>query len=303
MLIFSKFSFNLFYILCLTVVYCKNNHFICYEGNEWKNIESRSSYNETTIKRNNLLIFEELLDFNDINTEKYYVDIGTSNFHATPSNGFDWDLKYKGVCVEPNLDLMSNILKHRSCRGVVNPISDRMNEEVYVKSGDHSTNSIIDQLDIKDQTKDQLKSSNVRKVSTVTLDAMLTYLGAPKVIDMLIIHCSSKLKIIQQLHTSQYRFTTIFLYKPDREIHKELVNLGYWFFNKYTSVGRCIYIHYTIKHFELLMDIRKKYEMNEYYTNWQKLPHLYLTQPAWEKDLKYLKTYKTITTTTTEINE
>ena len=301
----------LYYIMLFNILYIIFSNangvetYSSYESNEWKTIKSRNIYNEKEgVERAHFMTHTKLLHMDIINTTKYYVDIGTSSFMTTPSNALDWDLNFSGICVEPNLKFMDIIIKKRSCKGVSNPISNIMNELVYFKSGNEETSEIMSNSQSSNYTKDQLKVHKIRLVNTVTLDAMLNHFKASRVIDMLIIHCSTKLKIIQSLNTSQYMFNTIFIHQPNREMHQVLVNQGYWFLDKFSRNGECIYIHYSIDNFELLMELRiTVLEDNDYYTNWHKTQHLYLLYPKWEKNLKFFKTYISTTTTISEIDE
>ncbi len=231
---------------------------------------------------------EFILLLNSYKKDGYFVDLAANDYSFLSNTaGIEKYYKWKGICIEPNFQYHENLLKHRKCTLVSNPVYSKNNHVVHFHLDDWASGIVGEDMDNKKEEKLDLK------LQTVTLQEILDYLKAPKVIDYLSLDVEGgEMHVMQHLlHNTDYIFLTMTVERPTPHLHSLLNKHGYWMLTQlplqtdplYGNIrkkfGEIVYIHKNHPMFEEHMI---KYRPSAE-TTWYDQDHPFLNRPVWSK--------------------
>lgn len=220
----------------------------------------------------------------------FFVDLAANHFKAR-SNSYnveqynDWN----GLCIEPNPIYLIGLLSNRKCIIFVNPVSGATNELVKFRfHHDGLFGGIVgSEFDNKDGTSSNSSSSATPidvSLYTVTLEQLLDFVEAPKIVDYLSLDVEGAEEItLRHFKFSKYVFTMITVERPNQRLHSLLSFNGYLFvYTLKGGFGDCLYVHHTI---EDVHSIMRKYHSPTRIPGWDRHHRPYLLEPSWNSSI------------------
>eukprot|EP01036_Dinobryon_divergens_P025675 gene25675-34248_t len=206
----------------------------------------------------------------------FFVDLAANHYKAR-SNSYnieqydDWN----GLCIEPNPSYLLGLLSYRKCLIFVNPVSDKLNEIVKFRFHHDGLFGGIEDED--------------SYLYTVTLETLLDFVEAPKVVDYLSLDVEgAEENVLRHFNFSKYNFSMITVERPNQRLHSRLTAHGYLFvYTLKGGFGDCLYIHHAL---EDASSIMKKYHSPTRVPGWDRHHRPYLLSPPWNTSI-----YNTIT--------
>ena len=193
----------------------------------------------------------------------YFVDLAASS-GISSNNTFvmEINLNWKGICIEPNPTFFERLKKNRKCI-LTNYVVDKKNDkEVKFRIDNGQLGGIVDKDTDNNYTyrKEQLKNANIRIFKTKTLEYILDFYNAPKIIDYLSLDIEgAEERALINFPFNKYKFLTITIERPSEKLEKLLFKNGYIFVMKSKKVNYdSFYIHESIPNFKKIK--REKYE-------------------------------------------
>lgn len=195
--------------------------------------------------------------------EGYFVDIGATNgVHINNTYYMEKNLKWRGVCIEPQSDFFSKLCKNRTC-ACLDVVLDSCEQTVEFFDGDTEgctaggiiatdTDNTPNHIHIQHLPKNM---KHLRK--TKPLDMVLKECGAPPVIDYLSIDVEgAESRILMPFSLDDWRVLVLSIERPKPELQEKLLQNGYTYL---VQIGEDkIYVHKSIPNFDEIMDLKKR---------------------------------------------
>mmetsp|Transcript_16814 Transcript_16814/g.28525 ORF Transcript_16814/g.28525 Transcript_16814/m.28525 type:complete len:315 (-) Transcript_16814:380-1324(-) len=212
--------------------------------------------------------------FND-KTDGYFVDLAANNWQLLSNTlNLEHFNKWKGVCIEPNREYLEGLLANRKCDIFTNPVS--------YKSGLPVTFTIRAAFSgiLGKEYDNTEKSSKWRyeEMVTVTLEQILDFARAPKVIDYLSLDVEgAEEHVLSKFPFDKYTFYAITVERPSKKVHHTLTIHGYRFVYILSGFGDVLYLHHSFPSF---LPVMRRYHDGRN-SVWDIQPHDYLLHPKW----------------------
>ena len=166
-------------------------------------------------------------------------------------------MNWNGICIEPNPNFYSDLVKNRSCN-LIDAVVDQANDiEIDFRIDNAELGGIVD--DDTDNNnkyrKDQLKFATILKLKTRTLESILDQFGAPKVIDYLSLDVEgSEERILRNFPFYKYTFLALTIERPTQKLEEILFENNYEFVMKSKLCPfDTFYVHRSISNFEKIV--------------------------------------------------
>lgn len=184
----------------------------------------------------------------------YFVDLAaTDGIEINNTLLLEQHLGWKGICIEPNTNFYEQLKKNRKCH-VTNMVIDKENDlDIEFRIDNGMLGGIVSEdTDNSYRIRSaQLKTATILKLKTKTLDFILDYYKAPKIIDYLSLDVEgSEERILSNFPFNKYTFLTMTIERPTPKLEKVLFDNDYVFVRK--SIPRrtdSFYVHKSIPNF------------------------------------------------------
>ena len=188
-------------------------------------------------------------------TDGYFVDLAASDgIKINNTLLLERQLNWNGICIEPNPQYYKKLKKNRSCN-ITDIVVDKDNDtEINFRIDNGELGGIVDN-DTDNNEKyrgDQLKKAKILKLKTKTLEYILDYFHAPKIIDYLSLDVEgAEERILSNFPFDKYTFLTMTIERPTPELEKILFDNDYIFVMKSKKKKNdTFYVHKSIPNFE-----------------------------------------------------
>ncbi len=188
-------------------------------------------------------------------TDGYFVDLAASDgIKINNTLLLERELNWNGICIEPNPQYYKKLKKNRSCN-ITDIVVDKDNDtEINFRIDNGELGGIVDN-DTDNNEKyrgDQLKKAKILKLKTKTLEYILDYFHAPKIIDYLSLDVEgAEERILSNFPFDKYTFLTMTIERPTPELEKILFDNDYIFVMKSKKKEYdTFYVHKSIPNFE-----------------------------------------------------
>lgn len=195
-------------------------------------------------KLSNSQLRQELFALMELNFKKngFFVEFGATNGVSLSNTyllekEFNWD----GILAEPSKCWHEELSKNREVNIDRRCVWKESNKELLFKEVDNPSLSTIEGFGDNDAHTKSRENSLSYKVESISLNDLLDYYNAPKIIDFLSIDTEgSEFEILESFDFSKYKFRTITVehnFSKDQEkIYKLMVKNGYErIFKEYSS--------------------------------------------------------------------
>ena len=289
----------------------KSTFFSDHPTEKWKTHSQQDSQQDVLI----LLLLKD-------KAKGFFVDLAANHYKAR-SNSYnveqydDWN----GLCIEPNPVYLLGLLSHRKCLIFVNPVSEKLNERVKFRfhhdglfggivgedfdnketangnssdisggGGSASNSSISSNITAFHHRHSHLHHQQQQLqdedsyLYTVTLEILLDFVEAPKMIDYLSLDVEgAEENVLRHFNFSKYNFSMLTIERPNLRLHNRLTDHGYLFvYTLKGGFGDCLYIHHTL---EDVGSIMKKYHSPTRVPGWDHHHRPYLLIPPWNSSI------------------
>jgi len=275
----------------------KGSFFLDYPTEKWKTHSQQDSQQDVLVS---LLLKDK--------SKGFFVDLAANHYKAR-SNSYNIEQYdyWNGVCIEPNPAYLLGLLSHRKCLIFINPVSDKLNERVKFRFhhdglfggivGEDFDNKDLETSVIQSSSGNNSVSSNNTSpldvdsyLYTVTLETVLDFVEAPRVIDYLSLDVEgAEENVLRHFNFSKYNFSMITVERPNIRLHNRLIAHGYLFvYTLKGGFGDCLYIHHTIGDVQAIM---KKYHSPSRVPGWDRHHRPYLLHPTWNSSIYNTASY------------
>jgi FkbM family methyltransferase len=182
----------------------------------------------------------------------YFVDLAaTDGFVFSNTYVLEKFLDWNGICIEPNPKFYKKLQKNRKCK-LTNIVIDKENDkEILFRTDNEECGGIVDDdTDNNYKTRNkQLKKATILKLKTKTLEYILDFFKAPKVIDYLSLDIEgAEERVLLNFPFDKYKFLSITIERPTEKLDKKLFENGYIFCK--TRSYDSFYVHKSISNLE-----------------------------------------------------
>jgi hypothetical protein len=203
---------------------------------------------------------EIVLNFTKYRNNGFYVDLAT-NHYMWGSNTYNLDVvnNWKGVCIEANSEYYVGILGSRSCQLFGSPVGPVLGGEVLFRLGRRGEGGLggIVSKDF-DNNKMNADGTKEQTMVTATLEAVLDFANAPRVIQYLSFDIEgAEFFAMKEFNFSRYIFNLVTVERPNRKLHFLFTEAGYRFVYVMSDFGEVLYVHHT---YEMFAHIMKQYQ-------------------------------------------
>jgi hypothetical protein len=148
----------------------------------------------------------------------YFIELAANDYESL-SNSYDleYSFNWTGLCIEPNPLYHQNILEHRKCTLIINPIFDKAGILIEFNFNEGLGGIIAPGMD-----NEKPKKGKVVKLPTVTFQQILTTFlphsppnSSPKVIDYLSLDVEGgEYEVMMGVNLNEFRFRVISIERP-----------------------------------------------------------------------------------------
>ena len=188
----------------------------------------------------------------------YFIDLAASDgLKINNTLILEKQLNWNGICIEPNPIFYEELKKNRNCN-LSNIVIDRKNDiEIDFRIDNGELGGIVDE-DTDNNYKyrgNELKKSKIIKLKTKTLEYVLDYFNAPKIIDYLSLDVEgAEERILSNFPFNKYTFLAMTIERPTPELEKILFNNNYIFVMKSKKLPfDTFYVHKSINNYEQII--------------------------------------------------
>lgn len=192
----------------------------------------------------------------------YFVDLAaTDGVKINNTLLLEKQLNWNGICIEPNPYYYKYLKKNRNC-DVTDIVVDKTNDvEIDFRIDNGELGGIVDE-DTDNNYKyrgHQLIKARILRLKTKTLEYVLDYFNAPKIIDYLSLDVEGcEERILSKFPFNKYTFLAMTIERPTPELEKILFENDYVFVEKSKdSLGNdtfdTFYVHKSIDNFEQII--------------------------------------------------
>lgn len=188
-------------------------------------------------------------------TNGYFVDLAaTDGISINNTLLLERDLNWNGICIEPNPTFYNKLKANRKSI-ITDMVVDKFNNvEIDFRIDNGELGGIVDE-DTDNNNKyrsNQLKTANIIKLKTKTLEYVLDYFNAPKIIDYLSLDVEgAEERILSNFPFHKYTFLAMTIERPTPELEKILFDNDYVFVMKSKKIPNdTFYVHKTIPNFQ-----------------------------------------------------
>ena len=174
----------------------------------------------------------------------YFIDLAAAD-GVTHSNTYVLEkvFRWKGVCIEPNPYFIEKIRACRHCQIEETVISDTI-EEIEFRIDNGQLGGIIaeDTDNNPNVREEQLKTAEIIRLRTETLNEVLDRINAPRIIDYFSLDVEgSEERVIKAIDFDRYQFQCLTIERPTPVVNQILFENSYIFVknHRYDS----FYIH------------------------------------------------------------
>lgn len=202
-------------------------------------------------------------DIFNLKKNGYFVDLAASSgINGNNTYVMENNLNWNGICIEPNPTYFERLKKNRKCHLANYVVDKKNNQEVKFRVDNGQLGGIVDKdtdNNYKYRSK-ELKNAYILKLKTKTLQYILDYYKAPKVIDYLSLDIEgAEERALINFPFNKYKFLTITIERPTKKLEKLLFDNGYVFVMKSKKVNYdSFYVHKSIPNFKKIK--KEKYE-------------------------------------------
>lgn len=188
----------------------------------------------------------------------YFIDLAAGD-GVTINNTYllEKELNWKGICIEPHPRAIQKLRNNRDCI-IVDQCIDYRKHKVEFRTDNWLGSGIIDDdTDNNERLRGEaieIARSNycVREMQTITLEEVLEYHQAPKVIDYLSFDVEGcETRIMRHFPFHRYTFLSMTIERPSVELNEKLFQNGYIFIRNSDSMSNkyafdSFYVHKSI---------------------------------------------------------
>lgn len=208
-------------------------------------------------------------------TKGYFVDLAaTDGIKINNTLLLERQLNWNGICIEPNPYYFDKLKKNRICN-VTDIVVDQTNDnEINFRIDNGELGGIVDNdTDNNHEIRgEELKKAKILKLKTKTLEYVLDYFNAPKIIDYLSLDVEgAEERILSNFPFDKYTFLAMTIERPTPKLEKILFKNNYFFVKKSCfPIGHHLagqetydtfYVHSSIPNFNKIE--KKKYSPTE----------------------------------------
>lgn len=176
--------------------------------------------------------------------DHFYLDLA-ANAPSFLSNTYAFDqVGWGGICIDGNHDLVTELVKKRSCT-VIEAVVDRCDgRTVTWSNGDDKANDALGGIVGEEYDNQKNDESNTETHITTTLEQILDHVKAPKIIDYFSLDVEgAEFAVLQNFPFDRYMFRAITIERPPPWLNDLLLSSGYVWIQNYKFDS--FYLHKT----------------------------------------------------------
>lgn len=188
----------------------------------------------------------------------FFVDLAaTDGVHINNTLLLENELKWDGICVEPNPHFYAKLKNNRTCN-ITDIVVDQKNDMVIdFRIDNGELGGIVDKDTDNNKTyrSKELEKATILKLKTKTLEYVLDLFKAPKIIDYLSLDVEgAEERILSKFPFDKYIFLAMTIERPTPELEAILFKNDYVFVMKSKKLPfDSFYVHKTIPNFEQIV--------------------------------------------------
>lgn len=187
----------------------------------------------------------------------YFVDLAASDgIKINNTYLMEKELKWNGICIEPNPYFFSQLKKNRKCHVVEEIIDKESDNIVYFRIDNGELGGIVaDDCDNNFRVRNnELKKATIIKKKSKTLEEILDKYNAPKIIEYLSLDVEgAEYRVLEKFPFNKYTFLTLTIERPTPELEEILFKNDYFFVMKSKKLPfDTFYVHKSIENFDAI---------------------------------------------------